>query len=91
MASRYTIEAIFDDEFRLSDGESSDDDGKDIYGYVGEPVLRRTDVRNLGESIVAGHLVDREEGTDDQLQVSEQDERDISSDCLTSDHECSDK
>ena len=84
MASRYmieaAIEAIFDDEFGLSDGESSDEDGKDIYGYVGEPVLRHADVRHLEESIVASHLVDREEGTDDLLQVSEQDERDISSD-----------
>ena len=91
MALRYTIKAIFDDVFRLSDGESSNEDGEDIYGYVGEPILRRADVRDLGESIVAGHLVDREEeGTDILLQVSEQDERDISSACLTSDHECSD-
>ena len=57
MASRYTIEAaleaIFDDDFRLSDGDSSDEDSDDIYGYVREPVLRGADVRDLGESIVS--------------------------------------
>ena len=40
------IEEIFDDEFRLSDNESSDEDGKDIYGY-GKPVLRRADICDL--------------------------------------------
>ena len=55
MALRYMIETvieeIFDDEFRLSDDESSDEDGKDIYGY-GKPVLRRADIRDLSELIV---------------------------------------
>ena len=54
MASRYTIdealEAILDDDFGLSDGDSSDEEGEDIYGYVGEPVLRRADVDILGDS-----------------------------------------
>ena len=40
MALRYTIEealqAILDDDFGLSDGESSDEEGDDIYGYIGE-------------------------------------------------------
>ena len=72
------------------DSESSDEEGDGICGYVGEPVLSRADVRDLGESIVGGPLVDREEGTDDSLEVSEQNERDISSDCPSSLHKCSD-
>ena len=40
MASRYTIEEVLDDDFGLSDGESSDEEGDDIYGYIGEGVLR---------------------------------------------------
>ena len=46
------IEAILDDDFGLSDGGSSDEEGEDIYGYVGEPVLRRDDVNGVGDSIV---------------------------------------
>ena len=69
MASKYTFKAIFN-KFGLSDSELNNKDSKDIYGYVGEPVLRRTDVQDLGESIVAGHLVNREEGTDNLLQVN---------------------
>ena len=37
MTSRYTtevLEAILDDDFSFSDGESSDKEGKDIYGYI---------------------------------------------------------
>ena len=56
MASRYTveeaIEAILVDDFGLSDGRSSDEEGEDIYGCVGEPVLRRDDVNGVGDSIV---------------------------------------
>lgn len=56
MASRYTIEealeSILDDDFGLTDGESSDEDGDDIYSYAGQPVLSRADVQDIGESIV---------------------------------------
>ena len=97
MASRYTIEealeAILDDDFGLSDGETSDEDGEDIYHYVGEPVLRRIDVQDLGDSIVGSHLVDLGEDADDSrylLDVSEQNEPDISSDSLSNEHERSD-
>ena len=84
--SRYTIvaalEVIFDDNFGLSDGDSSDENGDDIYGYVGEPVLRQADIRDLSESIVGGPLIDREEGTDN-LEVSEQNESDLGLACPT--------
>ena len=33
---------IFDDEVSLD--ESSDDDGNDVYGYLGTSVLRRSDI-----------------------------------------------
>ena len=39
-------------------GETSDEDGEDIYHYVGEPVLRRIDIQDLEDSIMGGHLVD---------------------------------
>ena len=87
MASRYTIdealEAILDDDFGLSDGDSSDEEGEDIYCYVGEPVLRRADVDILGGSIADSLLVDRE----DDSEVSEENGRTISSDPLATEHE----
>lgn len=87
MASRYTIdealEAILDDDFGLSDGDSSDEEGEDIYCYVGEPVLRRADVDILGGSIADGLLVDRE----DDSEVSEENGRTISSDPPATEHE----
>ena len=72
MASRYTIEeAILDDDFGLSDGGSSDEEGEDIYGYVGEPVLRRDDVNVVGDSIVNGpDPVDRD-SNEDESEASE--------------------
>ena len=74
MASRYTIdealEAILDDDFGLSDGDSSDEEGEDIYCYVGEPVLRRADVDILGGSIADGLLVDREDDSEVSSGVS---------------------
>ena len=43
MTSRYMIEealeAILDDDFGLSNGHSSDEEGEDIYGYIGKGVL----------------------------------------------------
>ena len=64
---------------------------QDIYGYVGEPVLRRAEICDLGESIMVDHFVNhKEEGINDLLQVSERNEHDISSDCPPSEHEHSD-
>lgn len=62
MATWFTVEealeALMDDDLGLSDGEASDEEGEDIYGYIGEPVLRRTDIEGLGESVVDGPLDD---------------------------------
>ena len=46
------ISTIFDDEFGLSDGELSAEEGEDIYPYLGEPVLLRSAVDELNEAIV---------------------------------------
>jgi len=44
MASRFSItevlDTLLDDGF--SNGESDDDEGEEIYAYLGEPVLRRS-------------------------------------------------
>ena len=46
MSFELALKAILDGGFGLTNGESSDKDGKDIYGYVGEPVLRCSDMRS---------------------------------------------
>ena len=46
------ISTICDDEFDLSDGELSAEEGEDIYPYLGEPVLFRSAVDRLNEAIV---------------------------------------
>jgi len=39
------IQAVFDDDFELEDDEDSEnEDTDDIYGYLGDPVLRRADL-----------------------------------------------
>ena len=85
------LEAILDDDFGLSDGESSDEEGEDIYGYIGEPVLHCTDVEEkLGEAVVDGPFSDHD-GNDGDL--SDSGERGTSperaqsnADCLESSH-----
>ena len=42
MTGKYdAIELPFDDEFSLSDGEISEEEGKDAYWYRGEPCLTK--------------------------------------------------
>ena len=39
------LDAIFDNDFGLSDGESSaDEDGDGIYAYLGDPVVDRSSI-----------------------------------------------
>ena len=74
-------------------GETSDEDGEDIYRYVGEPVLRRINIQDLEDSIVSGHPVDLGEDASDSrnlLDVSEHNQPDMTSDSLTNEHERSD-
>ena len=62
MAKRWTVdeglEAIFDDDFSLSDGKASFENGGDTYRYVGEPVLHHTDIEELSEAVVDDPLSD---------------------------------
>ena len=45
--SKITLEAILYDDFGLPDGGPSDEEGKETYDHVGEPVLRRCDVMTI--------------------------------------------
>ena len=39
------LDAVYDSDFGLSDGESSaDEDGDDIYAYLGDPVVERRSI-----------------------------------------------
>ena len=46
------ISAIFDNDFGLSDGELSREEGEDIYPYLGETVLPRSTVDELTRAVV---------------------------------------
>ena len=50
------LDAIFDDDFSLSDGSASEEEGKDVYAYLGEPTLLLEDVETIGSSIVDDRL-----------------------------------
>ena len=63
---RFTVEealdAVFDDNFSLSDGESSEEEeGGDLYALLGEPVIRRSDIDALTRDLV----VSDDDGNDD--------------------------
>ena len=45
------LDALFDD-FGLSDGSDSEEEGEDIYAYVGEPILLRDDIEAIGDSVI---------------------------------------
>ena len=54
---RYTIsevaDAVFDDDFGLSKEESSDEeDGEDIYAYLGDPIVKRGAIDALTRDVV---------------------------------------
>ena len=42
LSAKSVLGTIFDDEVSLD--ESSDDDGDDVYGYLGASVLHRSDI-----------------------------------------------
>ena len=45
------LSGVFDDDFRLSDGESSEEEGEDIYTYTGKHNLARGEVAALSKAI----------------------------------------
>ena len=68
------IDAVFQDDFGLSDSESSEDEGgNDIYAYLGEPVLQQSVVESLAHEV--------EPGSADEC--SEEDENDFVVDSRT--------
>ena len=59
------LEAILDDDFGLSDGDSSDEEeGKDYYACLGEPVVPPSDIEALTHNIVSEDKVDDDDGDD---------------------------
>lgn len=46
-----TISAVFDDNFGLSDGDSSEEEGEEIYPYLGEPEILRNSVKEMTNAI----------------------------------------
>ena len=50
---REALDVILDDSFRLSDGESSDEEAvEQFYAHTGDPVFARSDVEALTREIV---------------------------------------
>ncbi len=61
------LEAVFNDDFGLSDGESSaGEEGEDVYAYLGDPVLDRGQIRDLTSRLTIGSDID-----DDNTQILE--------------------
>ena len=63
---RFTVEealdAVLDDNFSLSDGQSSEEEeGDDLYAVLGEPVICRSDIDALTRDLV----VDDDDGDSD--------------------------
>ena len=54
ISARFTVDevldAVFDDDFGLSDGDSSEE-GEDIYSYIGEPVLSRANLEKVSNRL----------------------------------------
>ena len=60
------LEAVFDDDFGLSDGESSEEEeGDDLYALLGDPVVRRSDIDALTHDLVDGDVDGYGDGNSD--------------------------
>ena len=73
------ISAIFDD-FGLSDGELSAEEGEDIYPYLGDPTLPRSTVEELARAVVED---DDDRAAVDDPDFADDDYEEESSDALT--------
>ena len=55
MAAKYTVrqavELLFDDEFGLSDGNISEEEGEEVYSYRGGESLSKEAVEDLGREV----------------------------------------
>ena len=58
MAAKYTVrqavELLFDDEFGLSDGDISEEEGEEVYSYRGGESLSKEAVEDLGREVDTG-------------------------------------
>ena len=45
------LSGVFDDDFRLSGGESSEEEGEDVYAYSGKHNLTRGEVAALSKAV----------------------------------------
>lgn len=72
------LDAIFDSDFGLSEGESSaDEDGEDFYAYLGDPVVGRASISALTDRLTIDAMdVDTavDDNADDDGHTSEGDE-----------------
>ena len=61
------VDAVLQDDFGLSDGDMSDEEGEEIYAYLGEPVVSRPAMESLGEELltVGDDTADGHLGNDD--------------------------
>ena len=48
---RQAVELLFDDEFGLSDGDISEEEGKEVYSYRGGESLSKEAVEDLGREV----------------------------------------
>ena len=58
------LEVILDDDFGLSDGDSSDEEEGEYYAYLGEPIVPPSDIEVLTHDVVSGDDVDDDDGDD---------------------------
>ena len=52
------FEAVFDDDFSVSDSESSKEEREELDSCVGEPILRWSDVDMLARTLVESDVSD---------------------------------
>ena len=58
------VEAIFNDEFGLSDEEDSEsDDGNDVYGYLGHSIVSRAEIIDAAGDLVEEGVCETEDET----------------------------
>jgi hypothetical protein len=74
-----TLDTVFDSDFGLSDGDSSpDEDGDDIYAYLGDPIVGRASISELTDRLTIDAMnVDAavDDNVDDDGHTIEGDER----------------
>ena len=52
------LEAVFDDSFSVSDSKASKEEREELDSYVGEPILRWSDVDMLARTLVESDVSD---------------------------------